>query len=153
MICQACGVEAPTNYVAFYRNIGLLVIRFSNTMEGHLCKSCVHKYFWQYTSITFLLGWWGIISFIVTIFFLPNNIIRYLFCLGMEPVPFNAVSPTLGDAEIDRLQPHTEQLFDRLNRGDELQRVLEDIAMQAQVTPGQVALYVHALVEASKQHD
>ena len=25
MICEACGVEAPTKYVAFYQNIGVLV--------------------------------------------------------------------------------------------------------------------------------
>lgn len=153
MICQACGVEAPTKYVAFYQNIGLLVIRFSNTIEGNLCKSCIHKYFWQYTLITFFLGWWGIISFIVTIFFLLNNIFRYLFCLGMEPVPFNAASPELDDAAMDRLAPYTERLIDRLNGGEDLQRVMEDIAMQAQVTPGQVAIYVHALIEASKQQD
>jgi hypothetical protein len=146
-------VEAPTKHVAFYQNIGLLVMRFSNTIDGNLCKSCIHKYFWKYTLITFFLGWWGIILFIVTIFFLLNNIGRYLFCLGMEPVPFNATSPELDDAAMDRLSPYTEQLIDRLNRGDELQRVMEDIAMQAQVTPGQVAIYVHALIEASKQQD
>ena len=27
MICQSCGVEAPTKYVAFYQNIGMLVMR------------------------------------------------------------------------------------------------------------------------------
>lgn len=151
MICQSCGVEAPTRHVTFYQNIGLLVMRFSNTVDGRLCKSCVHRYFWQYTGITFILGWWGVISFIVTVFFLINNLVQYVASLGMEPVPFNAMQPSLDDAVLNRIEPYTDQIFERLNRGDDLQRVMEDVALQAQVTPGQVALYVHALVEASKQ--
>ena len=85
MICQACGVEAPMKHVAFYRNIGLLVMRFTNTAEGELCKSCIHKYFWQYTLTDLFLGWWGVISFIITPFLILNNIVRYLLCLGLDP--------------------------------------------------------------------
>jgi hypothetical protein len=81
--CQACGANAPTRYVAFYQNIGLLVLRLHKSVEGELCKACVHKYFWELTMITLVAGWWGLISFIITPFFLLNNIIRYIGCLGM----------------------------------------------------------------------
>lgn len=84
MYCEACGVEAETRHVTFYQNIGALVVRFSNTADGYLCKSCIHKYFWSMTMTSLLLGWWGIISFIVNPFFILNNIIRYLGCLGMK---------------------------------------------------------------------
>jgi hypothetical protein len=87
--CQACGLEAPTKYVAFYQNIGALILRFGKSLEGNLCKNCIHKYFWEYTLFTATLGWWGIITFILTPFFLLNNTIRYLGCLGMEaPSPY-----------------------------------------------------------------
>lgn len=44
MICQSCGVEAPTKYVAFYQNIGALVMRFTRSAEGRMCKSsCTFK--------------------------------------------------------------------------------------------------------------
>jgi len=43
MICQACGVEAPTKQVEFRQNIGALIMRFHRTIKGQLCKSCVHK--------------------------------------------------------------------------------------------------------------
>jgi hypothetical protein len=151
MICQACGVEAPTKHVAFYQNIGALVMRFSRTAEGDLCKSCIHKIFWSYTLINLFLGWWGVISFIVTPFFILNNVFRYLLCLGMAPVPAGAQVPRLTEAEITRLQPLTQELFDRLHQGEDFDYVAENIALKACVTKGQVALYVHALVSRAQQ--
>ena len=150
MICQSCGVEAPTKYVAFYQNIGALVMRFSKSAEGNLCKSCIHGTFWQFTLTTLVLGWWGLISLIVSPFFILNNVFRYLFCLAMDPVPPGAVQPELTDEVVERLHPLTDELIDQLNQGDDLERVVENIAMKAGVTTGQVAVYVHALVAASE---
>jgi hypothetical protein len=150
MICQACGVEATTKYVAFYCNIGMLVMRFSKSAEGHMCKSCIHRTFWQFTLTNLTLGWWGLISFIVTPFLILNNLFRYLFCLGMEPVPPGAVQPELTKEVVERLQSRTDKLIDQLNRGDDFERVAENIAMETGVTKGQVALYIHALIAASQ---
>lgn len=153
MFCQKCGIEAPTKYVAFYQNIGLLVMRLSKSIEGNLCKSCIHKTFWSFTAVNLTLGWWGMISLILTPCFVVNNLVRYLLCLGMPAVPFDATVPQLNEQVYQRLQPHVEQIFGRLNAGEEFQRVAEDTAMRAGVTPGQVALYVRALIDASqRQH-
>jgi hypothetical protein len=100
------------------------------------------------TGTTSLLGWWGIISFIVTPFFLLNNIGRYLFCLGMSPVPPGATPPRLTDEVVERIEPHAPDLFSRLNEGEEFGRVASLIAERAGVTPGQVALFVHAVAQA-----
>jgi len=84
--CENCWSESPTKYVELHQNIGLLVIRLNKSVKGNLCKACIRKYFWQFTTTTFFLGWWGIISFFVTLFILPNNVIRYLSSLGLpEP--------------------------------------------------------------------
>ena len=83
-ICQSCGRVAETKYVEYYQNIGAIVMRFSKKIKGNLCRDCNNKYFWPFTGITLLLGWWGIISFFVTLFVLPNNIIRYLGTLGLK---------------------------------------------------------------------
>ena len=61
----------------------MLVMRRQWTLEGRFCKKCINKYFWNYTLTTLLLGWWGTISFLVTPFYLVNNIARYLTALGM----------------------------------------------------------------------
>jgi hypothetical protein len=84
MACRACGIEAPTRYVVFYENIGMLVMRTHRSVEGHLCKPCIHGFFWEFTAITFFLGWWGVISFFVTPFFLLNNVGYYVCCLGLK---------------------------------------------------------------------
>lgn len=151
MFCQDCGVEAPTKQVTFYQNIGLLVMRIPSSVEGELCKSCIHKHFWTMTLITLVAGPWGMISLIVTPFFLLNNIGRYLFCLGMEPVPVGATSPQLTSDVVDRISPYADDLFSRLESGEEFDRVASIISSRAGVSPGQVYLYVRAVVQAQSQ--
>ncbi len=151
MICQSCGVEAPTKYVAFYQNIGALVVRFSKSIEGELCKSCIHRYFWSFTGINCTLGWWGYISFVVTPFFILNNVFRYATCLTLSPVPLDATEPQLTDEAIDKIQPYAGELIGRLNEGGKLKEVAEDIAHLANVTPGQVVRYLQALVAAQER--
>ena len=81
--CQACRREAPTRYVEFYQNIGLLLMRYQRSIRGNLCKSCISKHFWELTGLTLVTGWWGLVSFVVNWFFLINNIVRYCGTLGM----------------------------------------------------------------------
>ena len=84
--CENCLCESPTKHVALHQNIGLIFMRLHKSVEGNLCRACIRKYFWQFTTITLFLGWWGVISFFMTLFILPNNLIRYLSSLGLpEP--------------------------------------------------------------------
>lgn len=82
--CQGCGSLAETKEIKFYKNIGMLVMRRHYSLEGRFCKKCINKNFWDYTLTTLFGGWWGTISFIVTPFYLLNNIGRYLTTLGMK---------------------------------------------------------------------
>jgi hypothetical protein len=153
MICQGCGVEAPTKYVSFHQNIGVLVMRFSSSVEGNLCKSCINQHFWSMTGTTMFLGWWGVISFIITPFFLLNNIGRYLFALGLPPVPPGAMPPQLTDDAVAKIQPHLGDLFSRLEAGETFDTAVVATADRAGVTPGQVALFVHAVIQAQKERE
>jgi hypothetical protein len=83
MACQACGRNAPTKYVEFYQNIGMLVMRSMRTTRGNLCKRCIKKYFLKVTGLTLVTGWWGMISLILNPFLIINNVFRYLTSLGM----------------------------------------------------------------------
>ena len=85
--CQGCQCLAPTRQVMFFRHIGAIVVMFNRHIRGRLCRSCVNEQFAQTTLTTSFLGWWGMISFFLTPFFLLNNIIRYLFCLSLKPGP------------------------------------------------------------------
>lgn len=151
MICQDCGVEAPTRYVSFSQNIGALFMRFPKTVAGDLCKSCIHKHFWEMTGITAVLGWWGMISFIVTPFMLLNNIGRYLFCVSMSPVPPGSIQPTLSQEEVDRIRPHANRIFERLNQGEDFRAVAVSTAEVASVSPGQVLLFVQTIVNSHSE--
>jgi hypothetical protein len=134
MICQACGVEAPTKYVAFHQNIGALFMRFSKSIKGNLCKRCIHKNFWSFTGTNLVLGWWGVISMCVTPFFIINNVARYVCCLGMESVPPGAQTPVLTDQAVESLEI-----------------VAAQIAERAGVTPAQVAMFVQEVIRAHSQ--
>jgi hypothetical protein len=82
--CQSCGRRAPTKKVEFMRNIGALVIRFSKVVRGELCKRCASKFYWEFTLVTLVGGWWGVISFFYTLYILPANTVYYLGTLGMK---------------------------------------------------------------------
>src|SRR5262249_33278768 len=133
--------------------IGALLVRFHKSIEGELCKSCIHRHFWSFTGTNLFLGWWGTISLLVTPFFILNNVVRYLMCLGMPAVPMDATQPELTNEAIEKLRPHTDELVRRLNEGGKLKEVAEDIAQLAGVTPGQVVCYVRALIAAQSQQE
>ena len=151
MLCQSCGVDAPTKHVEFHQNIGALVVRFSKSIKGELCKNCINKYFWRFTLIDLLLGWWGVISLIMTPIFIINNIIRYIGSLGLEPVPSTAMVPNMTEQVIERLKPHTDEIFTRINGGEPFESVMRNIAQQAGVLPGEVMLFTRAVISASKK--
>ena len=92
MTCERCGAEAPTRRVSFYRNIGLLLFRLTESTECRLCKPCVHQVFWKYMLINLTLGWWGAISIILTPLIIISNTIQYLFCLGMATAQQHSAS-------------------------------------------------------------
>jgi hypothetical protein len=151
MICQSCGIEAPTKYIEFYQNIGALVMRFSKSIQGELCKSCIHRYFWSFTGTNLVLGWWGTLSFAVTPVFILNNVFRYVTCLPMPAVPPDATQPELTEEAIEKLQPFTNDLIDRLYQGGNFKDVVQDVAALSGATPGQVVCYVRALIAPQEQ--
>ena len=89
MLCQACGRNAETRYVSYSQNIGMLVIRSSKSIKGNMCPDCAGKYFLEYTLTTLFLGWWGVISFIMTPFILIWNIVSYCSRKNVQPVSYD----------------------------------------------------------------
>jgi hypothetical protein len=91
--CQACGVSAPVRYVQFHKNIGLGFSRRYERVEGRLCRNCIDSYFWNFTSVTALVGWFGIISLTVSPFFILNNLYYFLTSLTLPRSPINRSQP------------------------------------------------------------
>ncbi len=67
-----------TSPVTFHRNIGMLVVRQTRSIQGNMCKTCVGKKFWDFTAKNILLGPWGLISLIVTPIYLVTNTVAYI---------------------------------------------------------------------------
>jgi hypothetical protein len=151
MICQACGIEAPTKQVTFRQNIGALVLRFPKEISGNMCKKCIGKYFWEYTGITAVLGWWGMISFFYTLFILPSNIVTFVGASKLPAPTPGSGPPQLTEQVMQQLYPFYQEIFGRLKGGEPLEQVASDIAGRAGVTPGQVVMYVRAAAAAAQQ--
>jgi hypothetical protein len=152
MICQSCGIEAPTRKVLFVRHIGAVVMFFHKRIGGELCRNCVNRYFREYTLTTLFLGWWGIISMFATPVVLLIDIANYLRAWSLPPVPAGATAPRLTDEAIARLRPMTQMLVQRMNSGESIEAVANDVAKRSVVTPGQVILYIRALLALSESN-
>lgn len=90
--CQVCGRVGPTKHVRLMQNIGVVVIRFPKTIDGHLCKFCIDHNFFKMTGITALFGWWGLISFIYSLISIPVNVFSWISSMGMGEPPEDAAS-------------------------------------------------------------
>jgi hypothetical protein len=145
IICQVCGIEAPARQIEFHQNIGALFARFHRKIKGRLCKSCVHKKYWQMTGVTLGVGWLGMISIVIAPIFIIMNTVQYLGALGMAPVPPGARVPVLDEQTIGKIRAQHAQLVARLNQQEDLGTVARDIAARTGVTPGQVVKYVAAI--------
>ncbi len=150
MICQSCGVDAPTQKVLFVQHIGAVVMFFQKRIGGNFCRNCVRKYFREYTLKTLALGWWGVISVVATPVVLVLNLCNWFRAWSLAPVPIGAAAPVVTDDVVRRLMPYAGSLVERLNAGEGLSTVSADISRRAGVTSGQVSRFLQLLVEHQK---
>ncbi len=127
------------------RQIGAVIIRFQASIRGRFCKKCFMSKFWEFTLITFFLGWWGIISLCVTPFVLINNIVMLCRSFSVGPRPADAALPRLQEEHARLLKPVQESATRRLEAGEDAVALARDIAQQTGVTPGQAYLFLGAL--------
>ena len=147
IFCQSCGRESQTMKVGFQQNVGVLIMRFTKSVEGNFCKECASKYFWSFTMTTLFLGWWGVISFIVTPFILLKNLFTYFGTLGLESPSITSPYPTLTEHVIEQLKPYAFEIAERISAGESTELVARSVALRAKVTPGQVIVFTFALVQ------
>jgi hypothetical protein len=142
MICQSCGVHADTRPVEFRQNIGMLFMRKHRKVQGNLCRACINKYFWEFTGVTLVLGWWGTISFFVSWWILFTNLLNYVQTLGMASVPYGAARSGLTKTDLEMIAPYTEEIVRRLKDGQSYNRIAKELSPQIGVMPGQVVEFI-----------
>jgi len=110
MLCQSCGLESATKDVTLHQNIGMLMLRRSQTIKGSLCKPCIDSYFWRFTLVNATLGWWGLISLIMTPIFIVNNVFQFIGSRSLGEVyagaglPSSIAQPLLAVAQCPHCQ-------------------------------------------------
>jgi hypothetical protein len=149
LICQSCGLEAPTLAVEFQYNIGLLILRVHKSVKGTMRKTCIRKHFWECSLINLLAGWWGVISFVLTPFLIVANIIQYTATRSLAAVPWDARAPELDERALRWLKPHEPDIRARLRNGERMEQLAPAISALAGVSPGQVQLYAVVLTCSS----
>jgi hypothetical protein len=112
MRCESCGLEAPTKSVQLHQNIGMLVMRRQQSMSGNLCKACIDSYFWRFTLGNMTLGWWGLISLVMTPIFLVNNLVQFIGSRGLGEIYTGSNAPTISPQARTQC-PHCQSLQTR----------------------------------------
>jgi len=107
--------------------------------QGQLCRSCLDRAFWHHTLRNVTLGWWGLISFFLTWYFLAGNLIAYVRArseLGeVRPREAPRVELAEGDEAQRILGPFEHNVRMLLRTGDEPEAIARDLARTHRVAP------------------
>lgn len=131
--------------VSLHRNIGLLVFHLHAKLEGRLCRRCIREEFHSLTGITLLFGWWGLISFFITPFFIASNVAQFLSSRALEEPPEDAVRLT--DDTIERLSRYLDEIADRINDEEPIEDIVTNIANRSRVREEEVVVFLHTIFQ------
>ena len=74
--CQICD-RWPTTEVAFESNAGFLLRRVRYSFAGRVCKHCAIGVFREFQARNVAFGWWSLIGWFATWFYLVGNLIQH----------------------------------------------------------------------------
>ena len=90
-VCRACG-RGPAADLVIRPHVGMLVMQKFVKLRVPLCRDCGMRFATDYTKLTAVQGWWGVISFFVNWFCLATNLIAYRKASGLA-APMLAEAP------------------------------------------------------------
>lgn len=85
--CKVCGQPAPTKFMQFRQNIGLIIVRQTIKVEGELCKACIDQLYWEMTGRTIVFGWWSMSSLLFAPAIIILNTLQWLETRKMKQPP------------------------------------------------------------------
>jgi hypothetical protein len=140
--CEACGAQGPVLTVRYLQNTGMLIMRQSRTVAGELCRGCSGSTFTRMTLHTFFLGWWGMISFVLTPIFLLNNLWYGVQTLRM---------PSHAAVRRDALEGQREYALNLLATKDR-ETVVEVLSRTAGVSAAEADAFLRTVQTGSPAH-
>ena len=150
-MCDVCGSSAPEAYVELRHNVGMVFTRETVVTTGSLCGVCLGNAMWKHQLSNLVLGWWGLISFFVTGYYLVDNVVvffrarRELAAIERKrrPAPDDGPSDPLA-----RLQPFAHNVRLRIGSGEDRDDIVEDLARVHRVPMGAAQGFVDRIVAA-----
>jgi hypothetical protein len=74
--CQQCGA-VPAMSIKLHGHVGMVILQRFLTYRGRFCRDCGISRFRTVQKQLMLLGWWGFISFFVTIVNIGQNLFTF----------------------------------------------------------------------------
>ncbi len=130
-MCDQCKSREPSVYVELHHNVGLLLMRKVESTEAQLCLACLQRAFNKHQLTNLVFGWWGVISFFATIYYLVDNTLVFLNARSelRSRAPRAASHPTQPQGSPrDRLAPFRHNVRLRLRAGEPPTQIAEDLA-------------------------
>ena len=118
---------APTRAVVLRQNVGYLVARSTRTFSAEVCRDCLREVCRRYSLTTALAGWWGVVSLLVTPFYLAGNLREY-WASRTLPAPGAELAQTVADRTREYVLPHRAWINEELAKGRDLTSVAADLA-------------------------
>jgi hypothetical protein len=133
--CEGCGSHEGIVHVHFLKNTGMLILRQTSTLQANLCRGCGLREGAAMTLHTAVLGWWGMISFVITCVALPVNLLQLWWLAGVRPALAAAA---------DSLDEHRDYALNLLATKDR-ETVVDVLVRQTGATPAHVSRYLDRL--------
>lgn len=133
--CESCSELSSLIHATYHQNTGMIVARQHKSLEGNLCRNCSLTSFAKLTGHCLVLGWWGMISFMLNCLFIVNNVAMAMATLAL---PKNA---TLAKSALDE---HREYALALVATKDE-DTVVEVLMKQCAASEQDVRDYVRGL--------
>jgi hypothetical protein len=135
--------------VELHHNVGLLLMRREYSTEGQLCRRCLNEAFWHHTLRNVTLGWWGMISFFMTWYFLASNLITYMRARRELEQARPREAPLAKVADGDEAQrilgPFEHNVRMLLRSGDEPEVIVRELARTHGVAPTAAQRFVEEI--------
>jgi len=83
--CSACGLGGrKVRYLEFHQRISVILVGFDQQVAGNICGECSRRYFWKFSGVTLLAGWWSLSGLLMTPAYLLVNTINYFQSLVLR---------------------------------------------------------------------
>ena len=137
----------------FGRNVGMFFMRTHEEVRAYHCGSCLGWSFTRFTALNLTLGWWGMISFVMTLYFQLQNF--WSLIGGGGALLWRAQLARADRAALERSREQTDAATElgrfahtirrRLARGEPAEAIAHDMVDAAHVPLAKAEAYVARL--------